>query len=140
MDYEDADHQPGSVDNYIGIAIKVSFNNKTDEGLRMQQLSGGQKSLVALAMIFAIQACDPAPFYLFDEVDANLDAAHRSAVAAMVHELSRNAQFITTTFRSELLAHADQFYGVTFNNKVSQVAQVTKEQATRFIETVSQAC
>ncbi|KAI0229060.1 Structural maintenance of chromosomes protein 3 [Massospora cicadina] len=126
--------QLGRVENFIGIAIKVSFNNKTDEGLRMQQLSGGQKSLVALALIFAIQACDPAPFYLFDEVDANLDAAHRSAVASMVLELSRRAQFITTTFRPELLAHADQFYGVTFANKVSHVAQVTKEQATRFIE------
>lgn len=50
--------------------------------MRMQQLSGGQKSLVSLALIFAIQKCDPAPFYLFDEIDANLDAAHRSAVTS----------------------------------------------------------
>jgi len=65
--------------------VKVSFNSKVDEGLRIQQLSGGQKSLVALALgayfvlqatfryltlfsVFAIQKCDPAPFYLFDEV------------------------------------------------------------------------
>lgn len=47
----------------------------------MQQLSGGQKSLVALALIFSIQRCDPAPFYLFDEIDANLDAQYRTAVA-----------------------------------------------------------
>jgi energy-coupling factor transporter ATP-binding protein EcfA2 len=69
-----------------------------DEGLRIQQLSGGQKSLVALATgvlvsafsgssltkwlsVFAIQKCDPAPFYLFDEIDANLDAQYRTAVA-----------------------------------------------------------
>jgi structural maintenance of chromosome 3 (chondroitin sulfate proteoglycan 6) len=52
----------------------------------MQQLSGGQKSLVALALIFAIQRCDPAPFYLFDEIDANLDGAYRHAVAStMTH-------------------------------------------------------
>lgn len=74
----------------------------------MQQLSGGQKSLVALALIFSIQKCDPAPFYLFDEIDANLDSAHRNSVAAMIHELSNEAQFITTTFRPEFLAHANQ--------------------------------
>lgn len=47
----------------------------------MQQLSGGQKSLVALTLIFAIQKCDPAPFYLFDEIDQALDSNHRKAVA-----------------------------------------------------------
>ena len=43
----------------------------------MKQLSGGQKTLVALALIFAIQGCDPAPFYLFDEIDAALDPQYR---------------------------------------------------------------
>jgi structural maintenance of chromosome 3 (chondroitin sulfate proteoglycan 6) len=52
-------------------------------------------------MIFAIQKCDPAPFYLFDEIDAALDAQHRKAVADMIHELAEGAQFITTTFRYE---------------------------------------
>ena len=65
-----------------GLSIRVSFNSHEDEGLKMSQLSGGQKSLVALAFIFAIQQCDPAPFYLFDEIDANLDAAYRTAVAS----------------------------------------------------------
>ncbi|KAJ2770573.1 Structural maintenance of chromosomes protein 3, partial [Coemansia nantahalensis] len=123
----------GSVDNYIGVSIRVSFNSKTDEGLRMQQLSGGQKSLVALTLIFAIQRCDPAPFYLFDEIDANLDAVYRTAVAAMIHDLSRASQFVTTTFRPEMLAHADKFYGVTFENKVSRITTVTREAATSFI-------
>ncbi|KAJ3112731.1 Structural maintenance of chromosomes protein 3 [Phlyctochytrium bullatum] len=100
----------------------------------MQQLSGGQKSLVALALIFAIQKCDPAPFYLFDEIDAALDAQYRTAVANMVHELSASAQFITTTFRPELLVHADRFYGVTFVNKVSQIQCITREDATEFVE------
>lgn len=72
----------GSIESYTGISIKVSFNSKSDEGLRIQQLSGGQKSLVALALIFSIQKCDPAPFYLFDEIDANLDADRRTAVSS----------------------------------------------------------
>lgn len=112
----------------------------------MNQLSGGQKSLVALALIFAIQKCDPAPFYLFDEIDQvsrrifallisftnlrivlkALDAQHRKGVADMIHELSKNAQFITTTFRPELLEHSDKYYGVKFRNKVSHVECVTR--------------
>ncbi|KAI1321428.1 Structural maintenance of chromosomes protein 3 [Mortierella claussenii] len=137
VDDEDEDqdgHEASAIDNYTGIAIQVSFNSRMDEGLRMQQLSGGQKSLVALTLIFAIQQCDPAPFYLFDEIDANLDAAHRTAVAAMIHSLSEQAQFITTTFRPEMLANADKFYGVTFQNKLSAVNAITKVEALEFVE------
>lgn len=84
-DEDDDDEERGTskIDQYTGVAIKVSFNSKVDEGLRNEQLSGGQKSLVALALIFAIQRCDPAPFYLFDEIDANLDPQYRTAVACM---------------------------------------------------------
>ncbi|KAK0396599.1 hypothetical protein QR680_001781 [Steinernema hermaphroditum] len=121
------------VETFQGVGIKVSFTG-TEETRQMEHLSGGQKSLVALALIFAIQKCDPAPFYLFDEIDAALDAQHRSAVAEMLHELSENAQFITTTFRSELLQYADKFYGVRFRNKVSRIDVVTREQAQDFVE------
>ena len=55
--------------------------------------------MIALVLIFAIQKCDPAPFYLFDEIDQALDAEHRRAVADLIHELSAKAQFITITFR-----------------------------------------
>ena len=51
----------------------------------MEQLSGGQKSVVALAFILAIQRCDPAPFYLFDEVDAALDPEFRIAIANLLN-------------------------------------------------------
>ncbi|KAF8706735.1 Structural maintenance of chromosome protein 3, partial [Rhizoctonia solani] len=139
MDQDDDDDddagQQSSIDNYTGVSIKVSFNSKVDEGLRIQQLSGGQKSLVALATVFAIQKCDPAPFYLFDEIDANLDAQYRTAVASMIHELSSNAQFITTTFRPEMLVRADKFYGVLFNNqKISSIRSITREEAQEFVE------
>ncbi|KAK2465769.1 hypothetical protein APHAL10511_002313 [Amanita phalloides] len=142
-DDEDTDGEQGrksSVDNYTGVSIKVSFNSKSDEGLRISQLSGGQKSLVALALVFAIQKCDPAPFYLFDEIDANLDAQYRTAVASMIQSLSTTAQFITTTFRPEMLVTADKFYGVLFNNqKVSSIRCIKREEAMEFVEQEAQA-
>src|SRR5271167_778595 len=84
---DDDDEPRETVENYTGVGISVSFNSKHDEQQRIQQLSGGQKSkypfhrvfyflftnlitgLCALALVFAIQQCDPAPFYLFDEID-----------------------------------------------------------------------
>ncbi|CAH1435900.1 unnamed protein product [Lactuca virosa] len=93
----------GRVEKYIGVKVKVSFTGQGDTQ-SMKQLSGGQKTVVALALIFAIQRCDPAPFYLFDEIDAALDPQYRTAVGNMVRRLAdmANTQFITTTFRSEL--------------------------------------
>ncbi|GIY09337.1 structural maintenance of chromosomes protein 3 [Caerostris extrusa] len=124
-----------SVEQFVGVGIKVSFTGKSaGEMKEMQQLSGGQKSLVALALIFAIQKCDPAPFYLFDEIDQALDSQHRKAVSDMIHELCQDAQFITTTFRPELLEKADKFYGVKFRNKVSHIEVVTQEEARDFVE------
>ncbi|CDH49768.1 chromosome segregation protein [Lichtheimia corymbifera JMRC:FSU:9682] len=134
MEVDGGEATTTSEESYTGVSIKVSFNSKSDEGMIMQQLSGGQKSLVALALIFAIQKCDPAPFYLFDEIDANLDAQYRTAVAEMIHQMSAHGQFITTTFRPELLANADQFYGVTFQGKVSRIHEISKENALGFVE------
>ena len=126
--------QPATLDNFVGVSIRVSFTGVNAEMKDMMQLSGGQKSLVALAFIFAIQKCDPAPFYLFDEIDQALDPQHRKAVAEMIHELSKEAQFITTTFRPELLEKADRFYGVKFRNRVSHVELVSYEEAHDFVE------
>lgn len=97
--------------------------------------------LCALTLIFAIQACDPAPFHLFDEIDANLDAQYRTAVAQHLQSLSQNkkdedraSQFICTTFRPEMLLVAEKCYGVSYKNKTSSIGLVTKEEALRFVE------
>ncbi|KAJ5467833.1 RecF/RecN/SMC [Penicillium sp. IBT 31633x] len=125
-----------SVENYVGVGISVSFNSKHDDQQRIQQLSGGQKSLCALALVFAIQACDPAPFYLFDEIDANLDAQYRTAVAQMLKSISdsTNGQFICTTFRPEMLHVAEKCYGVSFRQKASTIDVVSREEALKFVE------
>lgn len=105
------------------------------------------QGLCALALVFAIQQCDPAPFYLFDEIDANLDAQYRTAVAQMLEEISNQqnseddaemggmtGQFICTTFRPEMLLVADKCYGVTFHNKTSRIDAVSREEALRFVD------
>lgn len=131
---DNAEKNAKSIDSFVGISISVSFNSKKNEQQRLEQLSGGQKALCALSLILAIQSCDPAPFYLFDEIDSNLDAQYRTAVANLVNKLSRNAQFICTTFRPEMLKVSDRFYGVMFNNKVSTISNIDAERALDFVE------
>jgi structural maintenance of chromosome 3 (chondroitin sulfate proteoglycan 6) len=84
--------------------------------------------------VFAIQQCDPAPFYLFDEIDANLDAQYRTAVAQMLETLSETGQFICTTFRPEMVLVAEKCYGVTYTNKTSSIDVVDQEAALDFVE------
>jgi len=58
----------------------------------------------------------------------------------MIHELATSAQFITTTFRAEMLQHADKFYGVVFdNNKISSISSITRDKAQEFIDQEAQA-
>ena len=136
--------------SYTGIGIKVSF---TGTAAATHQLSGGQESVVALSLIFAIQRCDPSPFYLFDEIDSALDPVHRAAVAAMIEKQkhgsssgdsdeervegvpgsSSGAQFLTTTFSAEMIDAADQCYGVVFQNKVSKVRLIEKDEALELV-------
>jgi len=75
--------------------------------MNMKQLSGGQKTVVALALIFAIQKCDPAPFYLFDEIDAALDTEYRTAVGS-IHSINLDAilscPMSALTFSSSIFA------------------------------------
>ncbi|KAL6940196.1 hypothetical protein ACO0QE_004092 [Hanseniaspora vineae] len=134
-DTADLEEDGTQTDNlYEGVSIAVSFNSKHDEQLHVEQLSGGQKTVCAIALILAIQKVDPAPFYLFDEVDAALDKQYRTSVAATIKELSVNAQFICTTFRTDMLQRADRFYRVKFENKLSTVVEVNRDEAIHFIK------
>lgn len=92
--------------------------------------------MCALCLIFALQAAESSPFVIFDEVDANLDAQYRTAVAALLQSISREqqTQFICTTFRPEIVHVADKCYGVTFHNKTSTIDCVPTEEALHFVE------
>lgn len=130
---EEAGEGEGQRIQYTGVAMKVSFSS-TGQAYLLRQLSGGQKSIVALALIFSIQRLDPAPFYLFDEIDANLDATHRQAVANLIRKRANlGTQFVTTTFRPEFVNAGDMWYGVTHKKKVSTVQEVNKSVALTFV-------
>ncbi|MEE9150945.1 MAG: chromosome segregation protein SMC [Thermoplasmata archaeon] len=94
-----------------GLIIKARPRGK--KILRLESLSGGEKSLTALALIFAIQHYEPSPFYLLDEVDMFLDAVNAEHVARMVRKNSRRAQFVMVSLRKVTLKEADCIYGVT---------------------------
>lgn len=133
------DGEQSRISQYTGIAIRVSFSGIDSEAQMMQQLSGGQKSVVALALIFAIQKCDPAPFYLFDEIDSALDSTHRAAVADLIKEFSETgaeekAQFIVSTFRPEIVQKAHKWYGVSYQNKESSIGPISRDAALKIIQ------
>lgn len=97
-----------------GLIIKAKPPHK--KTLRLEALSGGEKSLVSMAFIFAIQEYDPSPFYMLDEIDQNLDAINAEKVARRVHQNSASAQFVQISLRKVTLKEADHIMGVTMQS------------------------
>ena len=83
------------------------------QNTRRSALSGGEKSMAALALIFAIQDYEPSPFYYFDEVDQNLDPFNSERIATLCRMRSQMAQFIMVTLRKVSLTLADHHIGIT---------------------------
>lgn len=83
----------------------------------MMQLSGGEKALTAIALLFAIQNLKPSPFCLLDEIEAALDDSNVSRYAKYLHKLTKNTQFIIITHRRGTMAAADRLYGITMQEK-----------------------
>ncbi|MGA1848319.1 MAG: chromosome segregation protein SMC [Thermoplasmatota archaeon] len=88
---------------------------------RLGALSGGEKSLTSMAFIFSVQAWDPSPFYLLDEIDQNLDAVNAEIIARMVKENSKFAQFVIISLRKISLKEAHHLYGVTLQKGESVI-------------------
>ena len=95
-----------------GLELWAKPKGKSSKVNRLQ-LSGGEQSMAALALIFAIQDYDPSPFYYFDEVDQNLDSTNAELIAEMCRERSKKAQFIMVTLRKVSLKLADHHIGIT---------------------------
>ena len=106
-----------------GLTIRAQPHGKALQ--RMEAMSGGEKSLTALAFIFSIQRHRPAPFYAFDEVDMFLDGANAERVARMIKSLSGNAQFIVVSLRKPMIESANRTIGIAMQeNNISSITGV----------------
>jgi len=104
-----------------GLTIEAQPRDKKMQ--RLEGMSGGEKSLTALAFVFAIQRYLPAPFYAFDEVDMHLDGINAERLAHMIKSQASNTQFIVVSLRKPMIEAADRTIGVTQKN--SGITRVT---------------
>jgi chromosome segregation protein len=104
-------------DNPFDGGLNIRVRDKNGKGMFLGALSGGEKTLVALAFIFAVQEHSPAPFYLLDEIDAALDRLNSDKVAKLLQEYSKRAQVIIISHNDSIISAADNLYGIWMNKK-----------------------
>ena len=102
-----------------GISYLIQFKNKPKR--ESTSISGGEKTLAAIVFVLALQKLKPSPFYLFDEVDAHLDAPNAEKLSNILEERSKESQFIMVSLKDSVVNKAKLIYGVYPKNGVSQV-------------------
>ena len=114
----------------LGTGVEIVAQPPGKQVRSLELLSGGEKALTAVSLIFAIFLIKPSPFCLLDEVDAPLDEANVGRFGAMVAEMSENTQFIIITHNKRTMEIADRLYGVTMEVKgVSKLVSVNIRRA-----------
>ena len=104
-------------EDILEAGIKIIAQPPGKKLQNMMQLSGGEKSLTAIALLFAIQNLKPSPFCLLDEIEAALDDSNVTRFADYLHKLTKNTQFIVITHRRGTMNAADILYGITMQEK-----------------------
>ena len=102
-----------------GISYLIQFPNKPKR--ESTSISGGEKTLAAIVFVLALQKLKPSPFYLFDEVDAHLDAPNAERLSTILEERSKESQFIMVSLKDSVIQKAKLIYGVFPKNGVSNV-------------------
>ncbi|KKW20896.1 MAG: Chromosome partition protein Smc [Candidatus Adlerbacteria bacterium GW2011_GWC1_50_9] len=127
---EDDEDIPEEEELYAGLNISVSLPRKKIRGL--EALSGGERALTSIALIFSMTQVNPPPFLILDETDAALDEANSRRYADMVRELAAKSQLIVITHNRATMAVASELYGVTMDaSGVSKLLSVKLEEAER---------
>ena len=101
----------------IDFKVKVTGNKFLD----LKSLSGGEKTMCALAFIFALQEFEPSPFYLLDEVDAALDKINSELLSKLIKKYAEKSQYIVVSHNDTVINEADQIYGVSMQDGISKV-------------------
>ncbi len=100
-----------------GLSFKIDDTNFVG---RSRGLSGGQKSLISLMLLFSIHMCKPSSVYLFDEIDTALDKENSKKLSQLIKEMAKSAQFVVVSHNDSLIVNADAALGVTKNSGDSQ--------------------
>lgn len=108
--------------------VEISLDGKIAD---LQSLSGGQKTVIALSIIFAIQKNDPSPFYVFDEIDANLDLEYCIKLGKIIEE--SDSQYFISSFKNAMIDACNKYFGVVLKDKQSFVDEIDKELAREVI-------
>ncbi|MGE5175703.1 MAG: chromosome segregation protein SMC [Hyphomicrobiales bacterium] len=124
-------------DDPLEAEIEIMARPRGKKPQSISLLSGGEKALTAIALLFAIYLVKPSPFCILDEVDAPLDDANVERFARLLRDFSRNTQFIVVTHNKKTMETADALYGVTMQEPgVSKIVSVRwNEEADRIEET-----
>ncbi|HME55495.1 MAG TPA: chromosome segregation SMC family protein [Candidatus Lokiarchaeia archaeon] len=94
----------------------------------IESLSGGEKTLVALSFIFAVERFQPAPFYVMDEIDAALDGPNVHRVSMVIKEFGESSQFIVISHREENIVNADKIYGVSMRDSITDIFSIKMDE------------
>ncbi|MEE2652981.1 MAG: chromosome segregation protein SMC, partial [Pseudomonadota bacterium] len=121
-------------DDLLDTGISIMARPPGKRNATIHLLSGGEKALTAIALVFSIFQLNPAPFCMLDEVDAPLDDANVGRYSRMVKEMSRDVQFIYISHNKIAMEMADQLMGVTMHEPgVSRLVSVDLEKAAEMI-------
>lgn len=113
-------------EDILEAGIRITAQPPGKKLQNMMQLSGGEKALTAIALLFAIQNLKPSPFCLLDEIEAALDDSNVGRFAKYLHKLTKNTQFIVITHRRGTMEQVDRLYGITMQEKgVSTLVSVS---------------